>query len=346
MSHDTIRIGIVGAGGNTRGRHIPGLQALDGVSIVSVANRSRASSERAAREFSIPTVYDHWWDLVDADDTDAIVIGTWPYLHAPATIRALENGKHVLVEARMAMNFDEAETMLEVAREHPHLVAQVVPAPFTFGVDRTIQRLLAEGYVGQLLAVNAVIRGGAFFDPDAPLTWRQKRRYSGLNIMGLGIWYESLMRWVGEADSVMASGDTFGRMRPDPETGVLGVTDIPEHVDIVGDMVNGAQLHIQVSAITGLAPRTTLELFGTGGTIVLDNNILLGGRKGDTELRPLDVPDHEKGAWRVEEEFVNAIRGLEPVRFTTFEDGVRYMRFTQAVAESLTEGVRVKCSGD
>ena len=36
-----IRIGIVGAGDNTRVRHIPGLQAQEGVEIVSVCNRSR-----------------------------------------------------------------------------------------------------------------------------------------------------------------------------------------------------------------------------------------------------------------------------------------------------------------
>ena len=39
---ETIRIGIVGAGANTKEKHIPGFQALDGVEIVSVANRSRS----------------------------------------------------------------------------------------------------------------------------------------------------------------------------------------------------------------------------------------------------------------------------------------------------------------
>jgi len=35
---------------------------------------------------------------------------------------------------------------------------------------------------------------------------------------------------------------------------------------------------------------------------------------------------------------VDAIRGPAPVRLTTFADGVRYMAFTQAVADSLTSG--------
>lgn len=65
MSTETIRIGIIGAGGNTRFRHIPGLQAIDGVEIVGVCNRSRASSERVADEFKIPRVFDNWREVID-----------------------------------------------------------------------------------------------------------------------------------------------------------------------------------------------------------------------------------------------------------------------------------------
>src|SRR6266487_6990076 len=113
---ETIRIGIVGAGGNTTARHIPGLQAIDGCAIVSVCNRSRASSQRVADQFGIPTIYDSWQELVAAPDNDAIVIGTWPYLHCRATLAALAAGKHVLCEARMAMNLQEAIAMRDAAR--------------------------------------------------------------------------------------------------------------------------------------------------------------------------------------------------------------------------------------
>ena len=87
--------------------------------IVSVANRSRQSSERVAAEFGIPRVYDSWQELVRADDIDAVVIGTWPYLHCQITVAALESGKHVLCEARMAMNAAEAKTMLAASRKGP-----------------------------------------------------------------------------------------------------------------------------------------------------------------------------------------------------------------------------------
>ena len=52
MTQDTIRVGIIGAGANTRDRHIPGLQAIEGVELVAVCNRSQESGERAAKQFA------------------------------------------------------------------------------------------------------------------------------------------------------------------------------------------------------------------------------------------------------------------------------------------------------
>ena len=45
MADDTIRVGFVGAGANTELRHLPGLQAIEGVELVSVANRSVESGQ-------------------------------------------------------------------------------------------------------------------------------------------------------------------------------------------------------------------------------------------------------------------------------------------------------------
>ena len=57
-----------------------------------------------------------------------------------------------------------------------------------------------------------------------------------------------------------------------------------------------------------------------------------------SNLKEIDIPSEEVGSWRVEEEFINAIRGNEMIKLTTFEDGVRYMKFTEAVNRSMDEG--------
>ncbi len=336
MGEQPIRVGIVGAGENTKLRHIPGLQAIAGVEIVGVANRTRESGERVARQFGIPEVYDNWRELVESPGVDAIVIGTWPYMHCPVTLTALAADKHVLCEARMAANAAEARAMRDAARLKPALVAQVVPSPFTLRVDRTVQRLISEGYVGDVLAVEVRV-GGSFVDRDAPLHWRQMDEYSGYNVMSLGIWYEGMMRWVGEATRVAALGKTFVKMRRD-ERGVERAVRIPDHVDVIADLACGAQAHFMVSAVAGLAGPPEAYVFGSRGTLRFSENRLFGGQRGDPALAEIPIPPQEEGGWRVEQEFVNAIRGLETVTHTTFEDGLKYMEFTEAAVRSMATG--------
>ncbi len=339
MTQDTIRVGIIGAGGNTRSRHIPGLRAIAGVEIVGVCNRSQESSQRVADQYGIPKTYGNWQDAITDPDTNAIVIGTWPYMHCRATVAALEADKHVMCEARMAMNAKEAHIMRDVSRQKTHLIAQIVPSPMTLSVDNTINRLITEGYIGDVLAVEARA-GGAFLDSEAPLQWRQDFDLSGLNIMSMGIWYEALIRWVGEATRIMAMGKTFVKMRSDAD-GVMRSVRIPEHIDVVGDLACGAQLHLQVSNVAGLAGDPEVYVFGSNGTLRFSGNRLYGGQKADTELNEIDIPEAEAGAWRVEAEFVNAIRGEEVITHTNFETGVKYMEFTEAVTRSMQSGTAI-----
>ena len=129
MANDTVRVGLIGAGKNTRERHIPGFQSIEGIEIAAVANRSMQSGRQVADQFNIPQVYDNWQELLEDESLDAICIGTWPYMHRTLTLAALESGKHVLCEARMATNAAEAQDMLDASREGPSWWHRLCPRP-------------------------------------------------------------------------------------------------------------------------------------------------------------------------------------------------------------------------
>ena len=57
---DTIHVGIVGLGANTRSKHLPGLRACEAIEISGVCNRTIESTARAAAEFEIPRSYESW----------------------------------------------------------------------------------------------------------------------------------------------------------------------------------------------------------------------------------------------------------------------------------------------
>src|SRR5688500_17842002 len=340
MDSRTIRVGFVGAGKNTRSRHIPGFQKQAGVELVAVANRSRQSGERVAKEFGIARVYDDWRELVRAPEVDAVCIGTWPYTHCEMSLAALAAGKHVLCEARMAMDAAEGRRMLEASRRAPGLVAQLVPSPPTLEVDATLTALMAEGYVGEVLAVElAATQNARFVDREEPLHWRHDVALSGHNVMNMGIWYEAMMRWLGPARRVVAMGKIAVPQRRD-ETGAMREVKVPDHLEILATLRDGAVARLRFSSVAALGPAGDVWIFGSDGTIRLDaeGKRLFGARRGDNALSELPIPADKRVGWRVEEEFVNAIRGREKVSRTTFEDGVRYMEFTDAVASSLVLG--------
>jgi predicted dehydrogenase len=155
----------------------------------------------------------------------------------------------------------------------------------------------------------------------------------------MGIWYEAMMRWLGPARRVMATTKIAVPRRRDAG-GVWREVTVPDHVDILATLRRGAVAHLRFSAVTALAPASEVWIFGTDGTLRLeaDAKRLSGGRRGDRELHEIAIPAERRIGWRVEEEFVNAIRGHEKVLRTTFEDGARYMEFTEAVARSAALG--------
>ena len=342
MSPEPIRVGIIGAGAITRLRHIPGLNAQPDVELVAVANRSRESSERAATELDLGAAVDTWEEIILDDEIDAVCIGTWPYMHAPLTIAALESGKHVLVQARMAANSIEAQAMLDTLKDNPGLVGQIVPAPHSLEVDQTVIDMLSDGYVGELIQVEGFQAAGSNFPEwDSPIHWRHDRDLSGNNILFMGIMYEAMMRWVGPAATVQALGQTVVKHR-DNEDGRRIAMTIPDHVDILCRLEQGGQLRFTDSSVIGHAPGLVFTIYGTEGTIRIEGGAgdmsISAGRKGDAGLSPVEIADDKRGGWRVEEEFINAIRGTEPVTHTDFYTGVRYMEWTDAVTRSLRTG--------
>jgi predicted dehydrogenase len=342
MAHAPLRVGLIGAGANTRRRHIPGLRAVAGVELVAVCNRRPGSTAAAAAEFGIPRTFEHWRELVADPGIDAVVIGTWPYLHAPVTLAALEAGKHVLTEARMALNAAEAHAMLQAARRHPKLVAQVVPSPFGLRGDRVMRELIEGDYLGELREYQVTAFSDALADPAAPLSWRQDEALSGLNMLSLGILHETVLRWLPPPARVLAQAHAFIPSRVDAASGVRRLVGTPDSVQVLTALPGGARGTYHFSGVTPFGQATVVRLHGTRGVLEYDlaADRITGSRGGPPAEIP--VPAGKEGGWRVEAEFVEAIRTGAPVARTDFATGVSYMEFTEAVARSARDGVAVE----
>lgn len=350
MPPSTLRVGLIGAGANTRSKHIPGLLAQANVQIVAVCNRRPESTAAVAQQFNIPKTYERWEDLVADSDIDAVVIGTWPYLHCPITLAALAAGKHVLTEARMSMNAAEAHRMLAAARQSPHLVAQIVPSPFGLKGHAVVRELIDQGYLGELREVQVTHLTNALADPAAPLMWRQDEGLSGYNMLTLGILHETLLRWAPPPVRVMAQAHAFIPSRIDPASGVRRPVGTPDQLQALTILENGARGAYHFSGVAAFGQAAAITLFGSKGVLSYDlaadriRGASQSGRRVGArldELEEIPIPPDKAMGWRVEEEFVAAIRERAPVRFTDFAAGVAYMEFTEATARSAQRGIAV-----
>lgn len=341
MANRTLRVGLVGAGENTRKRHIPGLQAIPGVELVGVVNRTADSTARVAADHGISKKYPDWQALVADDSLDAVVIGTWPNLHCDVTCAALAAGKHVLCEARMARNVAEARRMMEAAQAHPNQIAMLVPSPFGLECDGEVTRLVHHDYIGELREVVVIGADDQFHDYTKFLHWRQDAAISGVNVLTLGILHETVSRWIPQPTRVVAQTQTFEPSRPNPNgDGDLRVT-VPDSVHALTQYPGGARGMYHFSGITVAGPGKQIHLYGSRGTIRVvfgASDQVYVARVGDRECRLAEVPAELRGGWRVEAEFVGAIRGEEAVKRTDFATGLKYMEFTEAVARSATLG--------
>jgi predicted dehydrogenase len=149
---------------------------------------------------------------------------------------------------------------------------------------------------------------------------------------------------------VLALAHAFTPERTDPASGMRRPVGTPDSVQVLAVLHGGARAVYHFSGVAPFGQEMSITLTGLQGVLHYDlvADRIRGARReaGLTSLRPEDLPEvpippEEAGGWRVEADWVRSIREGAPVRFTSFDDGVAYMEFTEAVARSARLGAAV-----
>lgn len=336
---DSVRIGVMGAGWVTQERHLPRLEAVEEADVRMIWSRQSANAKNLADQFSIPSVVDSWEDVVQSSDVDAVIVSTPPILHCTQTLVGLEAGKHVLCQGRMARNLKEALEMSSAARVSGLVAGLYPPFPGLKG-DRVVRRLLQEeDFVGEIREVR--VSGFMFAEPRDDYAWQSDPEVVGVNAMTLGLWAEVLDRWVGPPTMVTARGKTHTEKRRTAD-GYWAEAIVPDSLAIASDLACGgtASYHFSTAAVCG--PGSAIEIYGSKGALLyrMQEGELSGGRAGD-ELKSIEIPENEARDQTTDGEWVRAILHGGDVS-PNFDDGIRYMAFSEAVALSILEGRSVE----
>ena len=336
---EPVRVGVIGAGWVACNRHLPALRQLPEADLRLIWSRNEDKARSVAAEFGVAGVAKQWQEVAESTKVDAVVIATPPALHLPATAAALQAGKHVLCQARMARNLNEAREMLRLARASSRVTALYPPRPGLKG-DRVMQRLLHEqAFVGDILEVR--VTAMALAPETHGYSWAADPKVVGVNAMTLGMWAEVLNRWVGPAVQVSALAKNHRKLRETP-AGDWAEASVPDSLAIVADLECGATATYHFSTHAAFGPGHAIEIYGSRGALVyrLFSDEILGASEGSAELEPIAIPQEEERFQDTDAAFIRAIREGTTVS-PDFEEGLRYMEFSEAVALSVKTGAAV-----
>ena len=183
-----IRIGLLGAARIADQAIIQPAALRSDVVIAAVAASNFEKAQAFARQFDIELALGSYDELLARDDIDLIYNALPPSLHAKWSIKALQQGKHVLCEKPFAMDAEEAKAMVAAADTSGPLLIEGYHYRF-HPVFAEVERLLKSGELGTIHTVrsnfsvriaetpgslrhNVPLGGGALMDLGCyPLHW-------------------------------------------------------------------------------------------------------------------------------------------------------------------------------
>jgi 1,5-anhydro-D-fructose reductase (1,5-anhydro-D-mannitol-forming) len=332
----TLRWGLVGASDIAATRVIPAMRRL-GHQIAAVSSANAEHAATYAQRQQIPFSTSEIDDLVSRDDLDAVYVSTFNPLHYPHTLSAAAAGKHVLCEKPMALNLEDAWSMVR-ACETAGVVLGVNHHLPCAATHREIGRLVAAGAVGRPLGIRVF---HAVRLPERLATWRLRDPAAGAGVpLDITVHDAAVVnRLVGRPIDAVARGVRQGPWDAAVDDAIMSVLRYD------GDVV--VQTH---DAFTIGYAGTGLEVHGSEGSIVARDvmtqeptgSVLLRDASGEREL---DIPDRRDLYEVALEAFSRAVHE-QTVPAVTGVDGVRALAVALAVQEAANSGRRVPIATD
>jgi predicted dehydrogenase len=283
---------VIGIGDITRKRVIPAILAEPRSTLYGVVTRDAKKAEAYPGVLAWPTLEDALHDKA----IDAVYVASPVLLHAPQTIEALRNGKHVLCEKPVAMSFDDAQAMLQTARTGGRLFGVAYYRRLYPKLMRARQ-LIAEGAIGQPLIAEANYHG-----------WLESEERAWLRdpaVAGAGPLFD-----VG-SHRIDAMNFLFGE--PVRATGLLSNAlhemAVEDSATVMMEYANGIHGVVDVRW-NSRVPRDQFRIIGTDGEIVLDP---LNGPELRVGERMESLPTHANVHYPLIENFVSAVLDGTPL---------------------------------
>jgi predicted dehydrogenase len=321
-----VRWGILGTARIALKKVVPGMRKSALAQVVAIASRDIAKARTAANDLGIPRAYGSYQELIDDPDIEAIYNPLPNHLHVPWSVRAAEQGKHVLCEKPIALTAREARVLLE-ARDRTGVQIGEAFMVKTHPQWLKVKEIVASGRIGELRLIAGHF---SYFSRD-PDDIRSRVEWGGGALMDVGCYPITISRWLFGAEPT----EVIGLIERDPDMKVDRLTS---------GLLRFERGQATFSCATQLVAYQTMQIFGTTGRIAvwipfsappLDKYRVFvddGSDWAGSGIETINFPPVDQYALQADR-FSEAIRGVGSVP-VSLEDAIGNMAVIDALFRS------------
>ncbi len=317
-----LNIGIIGAGWPGQ-MHAQAILSGKFATVYGCADLDDERRAAFAKAYAPKKSYADYRELLQDRQVDAVIVCLPNFLHFPASLAAIEAGKHVLCEKPPTMNAAEMKVLKEEATKRKLIYFFSRQYRFTPGM-RAAKKAIEDGRLGKIYHAQATfIRsrgipgwGGGWFT--------DKKRSGGGALIDIGIHaLDAVWFLMGSPRPVSISAKVFRNFAHIVDVPVFDVEDAAyAFIRFENDAVVQLETSWAGNLSDDIPPRQVFGqelinsmLYGTKGSIRLNPLGMFEDQNGAVVKVPLDVRDDEPGGFELQlRNFVESISGdAEPV---------------------------------
>ena len=233
---------------------LTGARASDRVEITAVASRTQERADAYAAEHGIPVAHGSYQSLLDDADVDAVYISNPNSQHVEWTVKALDAGKHVLVEKPFSRRAAEVADACRLAADRGLVLSEAFMWRHSPQTAKLVE-LVRDGAVGRVVAIRAAFN----FHLESARGLDDTRaipELDGGGLMDVGCYCVSGIRLLAGAEPERVSAEQL-----------VGPTGVD--MAMVGSMrmANGVLAHFDCGFASPI--RHALEVVGESGSLLV-----------------------------------------------------------------------------
>jgi len=199
-----VRWGVLGTARIAKNRVIPAINNTKHNKVIAVASRDLSRALEFATPLQITKAFGDYEDMLSDPEIDAIYIPLPNDDHAPWAIKAMEAGKHVLVEKPFALNADEAQHMVSVSLDKSVVLMEAFMYRYNSRFDKFIQ-IVRFGDIGKI----RFIESSFTFNLTNPDDFRLHSEQGGGALYDLGCYCVNFQRLLANREPLKVQASIY-----------------------------------------------------------------------------------------------------------------------------------------